>query len=294
MATGRDPFGSEFVYEMLHHHLHHDPPPFAEVCPGAAPPRELEAVVRRAMAKNPADRFQTMADFKEELEKACLLAEKRLANEEAKGAESRTTAARTSTARMPALSGSSPGRPGKAASPCMGGGQRPFKLRADSNLIYVSLSLLLILAASVMAMRHAPSAAGTAFLAPSAGAAANKAEISVAPPGGKDLGPAKIAPVSFSSVAKLVPEHLSSHRAAHVSAYAGTRLTSRYGLQEHSQVRHSPIFNCLQHHPQVNSSSVKNSLPNASQLHVDQSKFQSLRDLKSPSLRQECGDLPQQ
>jgi tRNA A-37 threonylcarbamoyl transferase component Bud32 len=291
MATGRDPFGSDIVYEMLHHHLHHDPPPFTDICPDDPPPRELEAVIRRAMAKDPAARYQSMADFKDELEKACMLAEHRLAGDEAKSTQLRSNAARASTGRLAALPrpAGSPLRQA-AATRCVAA---PYSSISKVNLMYIGLSLALMLAAAVMAMHRSPFASQAAS---TPGIVATTVKTSGSTQPGKVGTLSKIAPVAFSAVTKAGIEHITGHNAeppAHTVLAHGNHMASHYMSGEHSQVKHSAAFTSLLHHPLASSSSVKKSLPNASQLHVDQSKFQVLRDLKSPTLREDCGDLPQ-
>ncbi|MFA7338064.1 MAG: serine/threonine-protein kinase [Candidatus Obscuribacterales bacterium] len=72
MLTGKDPFWGANVYELLHCHMHNQAPTLASACPEGQFPVQLENVIARAMAKNPAERFATMIDFKDALEQACL------------------------------------------------------------------------------------------------------------------------------------------------------------------------------------------------------------------------------
>ena len=72
MLTGKDPFWGANVYELLHCHMHNQPPTLACACPDGQFPVQLENVIARAMAKNPVERFATMIDFKDALEQACL------------------------------------------------------------------------------------------------------------------------------------------------------------------------------------------------------------------------------
>lgn len=71
LATGRDPFWSANVYELLHKHLNEEPPTIQEACPEASFPPHLQAVLEKAMAKNPDERFSTMLEFRDALEAAC-------------------------------------------------------------------------------------------------------------------------------------------------------------------------------------------------------------------------------
>lgn len=72
MLTGKDPFWGANVYELLHCHMHNQPPTLACACPDGQFPVQLENVIARAMAKNPVERFASMIDFKDALEQACL------------------------------------------------------------------------------------------------------------------------------------------------------------------------------------------------------------------------------
>lgn len=71
LATGRDPFWSANVYELLHKHLNEEPPTIQEACPEGSFPPHLQAVLEKAMAKNPDERFSTMLEFRDALEAAC-------------------------------------------------------------------------------------------------------------------------------------------------------------------------------------------------------------------------------
>src|SRR5439155_365486 len=63
------PFPGENFVAVAMRHINEPPPPVRDKRPDV-PPR-VEAAVLRAMAKDPADRFDTMTDFCRELE-ACL------------------------------------------------------------------------------------------------------------------------------------------------------------------------------------------------------------------------------
>ena len=56
MLAGHTPFGGESAVEIALQHVQMEPPPLP---PGT--PRSLERVVRRALAKDPADRYQSAA-----------------------------------------------------------------------------------------------------------------------------------------------------------------------------------------------------------------------------------------
>jgi serine/threonine-protein kinase len=63
MLAGRLPFVSDTDFALMHAHLEQTPPPLAEL--GVRCPPELEAVIRKALAKAPAERFQTAEEFRE-------------------------------------------------------------------------------------------------------------------------------------------------------------------------------------------------------------------------------------
>lgn len=59
-------FGQDLV-ECLYKHVNEEPQPLTQVAPDANIPPELEAVVLKCLAKDPAARYQTMADLKDAL-----------------------------------------------------------------------------------------------------------------------------------------------------------------------------------------------------------------------------------
>ncbi|WP_309890487.1 protein kinase domain-containing protein [Archangium sp.] len=68
LLTGAKPFDGERVAEVMRKHQEETPPTLGSLRAGAGFSQELEAVVRKAMAKQPVDRFQTAADFAGALE----------------------------------------------------------------------------------------------------------------------------------------------------------------------------------------------------------------------------------
>jgi serine/threonine protein kinase len=81
MLTGERPFVANNPSALMHKVLSEEPRPPSEFDPGIS--KALEAVVRKAMAKLPEDRFQTAAEFRE----ALLAADSRAAEEAATDAE---------------------------------------------------------------------------------------------------------------------------------------------------------------------------------------------------------------
>lgn len=65
MVTGHQPFSGRHRIEILHAVINAEPDPVCDDCPTA--PEHLQAIIDRALAKNPKDRFSTMAEMFEEL-----------------------------------------------------------------------------------------------------------------------------------------------------------------------------------------------------------------------------------
>jgi len=70
MICGRPPFEAEAGSEVLHKHIHAPVPSPREFAPHREITEGAERVVMRAMAKDPADRYQTMAEFRADLPNA--------------------------------------------------------------------------------------------------------------------------------------------------------------------------------------------------------------------------------
>lgn len=68
MVTGKRPFDSEGVYELIHMHVNQPPTPPSQHRPDLPP--ELETIILRALAKDPAQRQSSMAVLLSELELA--------------------------------------------------------------------------------------------------------------------------------------------------------------------------------------------------------------------------------
>jgi serine/threonine protein kinase len=67
--TGHNFFDSNGMLQTMQKHINDLPPSFSDSCPGVELPRDLECAVLKALAKNPDDRFSTMDEFKEQLQK---------------------------------------------------------------------------------------------------------------------------------------------------------------------------------------------------------------------------------
>ena len=69
MLTGTWPFQGKTSVDVRHAVLHEEPKPLMEARPGGAPPR-LQAILDRAMAKNPRDRYQKVNEMRDDLRTA--------------------------------------------------------------------------------------------------------------------------------------------------------------------------------------------------------------------------------
>lgn len=67
-VTGRPVFGGRDAMECMYKQVNDAPSPFSDVCPELAISEKLEAVVFKAIAKEPDGRFASMSDFREALE----------------------------------------------------------------------------------------------------------------------------------------------------------------------------------------------------------------------------------
>ena len=65
MAALREPFRGRVIQETFENIIHDNPPPPSQASPDRGIPPRLDAVVMKAIAKNPADRYQTMRELLE-------------------------------------------------------------------------------------------------------------------------------------------------------------------------------------------------------------------------------------
>ena len=68
VLTGKPPLMGGDLVECLYKHVNEMPASFADLCPDYNLPSDLEAVIFKAVAKKPEDRYQTMAEMKNALE----------------------------------------------------------------------------------------------------------------------------------------------------------------------------------------------------------------------------------
>lgn len=72
MLTGKDPFhNGTTIYELIQYHVNTPPPSMRSINPLVNLPNELEAVIFKAMAKDPNDRYQTASELSNAIVKAC-------------------------------------------------------------------------------------------------------------------------------------------------------------------------------------------------------------------------------
>jgi len=70
MLSGRVPFHSDTPLGYLRKHMLEAPPPFRAAAPGLSVPRDVEAVVMKALAKNRDERYTTALDFARDFARA--------------------------------------------------------------------------------------------------------------------------------------------------------------------------------------------------------------------------------
>ena len=73
MLTGKQPFEGETAFDVLRGHISTPPRSLREVAAGAWIPDAMENLVFRAMAKRPADRFQSAREFRQALDHAAVV-----------------------------------------------------------------------------------------------------------------------------------------------------------------------------------------------------------------------------
>jgi serine/threonine-protein kinase len=63
MLTGKLPFKADTAWEWATQHMTQNPIPIESLAEGMRAPEAMRAAIRKALAKNPDDRFQTVSDF---------------------------------------------------------------------------------------------------------------------------------------------------------------------------------------------------------------------------------------
>ena len=72
LLAGRPVFEADDDFELMQMHMEHPPRPIADKCPEADVPPTVEAVIMRALAKKPTDRFPSAAHMAYAVEQATL------------------------------------------------------------------------------------------------------------------------------------------------------------------------------------------------------------------------------
>jgi Tol biopolymer transport system component len=67
MVTGKRPFGGASRIDLLHAIVYDEPEPIARAAPQAG--AEMDAIIKKSLMKNPADRYQSAAEMKDDLVK---------------------------------------------------------------------------------------------------------------------------------------------------------------------------------------------------------------------------------
>lgn len=258
MATGKDPFWGAGVYELLHKHVYEEPPTLKEACPQEEFPEALQWVIDKALAKDPDERFQTMTDLREALEKACGGFSEVAVSRGAKSP-------RQSMTRQPAVT--------KAE-------QESARFQTPLGMALISLGFIFC------ALVFVRSLGGSGVLP------RTKVERSVAAPKphlGKGFGvngsskngrpeskpETKTETKTAGEDKKPVPSHSNSNLSS--VSYSRARARSRDVL---------PRSKNSSQQTQKSTSNV----PNNSGQPVKRTKFDILRNMKNPALRKECGD----
>ncbi len=148
MVTGRKPFQGESQYSILAAHMQTTPPAPAEAAPWIAGP--LNDVILKAMAKDPADRFQSAEAFKAAMESAAGPAADQAATQvlPVSAASGQNTPPQPPTQAAPATRVAA-SQPAAAAAP-------PPQARADHRGLYVALGCVLTLTVLAAAAIETP------------------------------------------------------------------------------------------------------------------------------------------
>jgi serine/threonine protein kinase len=275
MATGKDPFYGAEIYELLHKHVYEEPPSLKEACPEGDFPEALELVIAKALAKEPADRFQSMTELKDALISACSpgvtvdlgpLRDSRQNN--------RDKLARASNVRLPAQR--SHNNLSAASAP---------ETRFQRPLGLAFLTLLLVFCALLMARglrppaleRHVnldkPPAQGSQSAETAKPAASGRHAKGVS----NDASNNALNAGGLSSTAAPGDDKSSAH-------------SHRLRGQRPAHAKSSSLSSSSLHGQSAGNSSSSGRPPNSSEPSVKPTKFDILRKMKNPALRKEAGD----
>lgn len=263
MATGKDPFWGAGVYELLHKHVYEEPPTLKEACPEEDFPEALQWVIDKALAKNPDERFQTMTDLREALEKACGGFSEVAVSRGAKSP-------RQSMTRQPAVT----------------------KAELESARFQTPLGMALISLGFVFcALVFVRSLGGSGVLPRTKVERNIGASVQLSPSessagvgtgsgtkSGEENAPKSGAGNADEDAKKVAPSHSNSSNFS-LSSVSYSR----------ARARHRDVSQRSKNSSQLTQKSTSN-VPNNSGQPVKRTKFDILRSMKNPALRKECGD----
>ncbi len=163
LLTGRAPFGGETPYDLAAHVLTEPLIPPTTYVPGI--PASVERVVLKALARNPADRYPTVADFSRALRQAIVQAEQ-------PGTMEYPAAAMEAKAPADTRPSSSPTWPVP--------GEQPVSKRPLRRLLALALAALILLASVGLLLSQMQPGGGLAGVGPGAASGLPGAPTSVA------------------------------------------------------------------------------------------------------------------
>ncbi len=275
MLTGKDPFWGANVYELLHCHMHNQPPTLACACPDGQFPVQLENVIARAMAKNPAERFATMIDFKDALEQACLHPDHSIKNfarspdpERSWSFAEQQKASNGNLQTVPTTAFASPFAPPAAHPPVASQGSADNSATATHMLTY-TLTVLMLAACVLFAVNAGRNLEHTKVRRYVPGSVTTSATFAGYSKNSSNSGVNSRQASSAGSASESGAEDLEN------------RGQSRRGHSK-AAARHVSA-STSQHTLESVKKTIKDSSPNSSIGGVDQSKFELLRRLKSPA-----------
>lgn len=275
MLTGKDPFWGANVYELLHCHMHNQPPTLAFACPDGQFPVQLENVIARAMAKNPVERFATMIDFKDALEQACLHPDHSIKNfarspdsERSWSFAEQQKASNGNLQTVPTTSFASPFASPVANQPAAGQGRADNSATATHMLTY-TLTVLMLAACVLFAVNAGRNLEHTKVRRYVPGSVTTSATFAGYSKNSSNSGLNRPQASPGGSASESEAEDLES------------RSQSRRGRSK-AATRHVSASSSQRSNESVKKT-IKDSSPNSSIGGVDQSKFELLRRLKSPA-----------
>ncbi len=278
MLTGKDPFWGANVYELLHCHMHNQAPTLACACPDGQFPVQLENVIARAMAKNPAERFSTMIDFKDALEQACLHPDRSIKNfarspdpERSKSFAEQQKTSNGSLQTVPTTAFASPFAPPAAnqSNQSLAGRGSVDNSATATHMLTYTLTVLMLTACVLFAVNAGRNLEHTKVRRYVPGSVTTSATFAGHNKNSSNSGVNSRQASSVGSVSGSGAEDLEK------------RGQSRQGRSK-AAARRVPASSSQRSLESVKKT-IKDSSPNSSISGVDQSKFELLKRLKSPA-----------